>query len=308
MINTITGILSSAVMMCTPLFLGAIGEVFSERAGVMVCAIEGIFLLGAWGGFVGAYASGSLLVGLILAVIMGVLMAALYGFVTICLKQQQIVMGTAVNILAAGLAAFFQRVFFGIPTVPLQVKPLIHIAIPLLSKLPIIGQVLFNQNIITYLAYILFPISFFVLYKTSVGLTIRSCGENPASVDTAGINVNRVRFLTVIIAGALGGLAGSFYTIGYLGMFTTGIIGGRGWIAFAICFLGNWNPKGALYGTLVFGITEAITIYLQSTQNIPSIPNEFIIALPYILTIALTVSKRSFAVPKQLGIPYNKEL
>lgn len=307
MINTITGILSSAIMMCTPLFLGAIGEVFAERAGVMICAIEGIFLLGAWGGFVATYASGSLVLGLLLAIAVGVLTAVLYGFVTVILKQQQIVMGTAINILSLGVAAFFQRVFFGIPTVPLQVKPLSRLAIPLLSKIPILGPTLFNQNIITYFAYILFPIAYFVLYKTSLGLTIRSCGENPVSVDTAGINVNKVRFLTVLFAGALGGLAGSFYSIGYLGMFTTNMIGGRGWIAFAICFLGNWNPRGALYGTLVFGTTEAITIFLQSTGAIPFIPNEAIIALPYILTIVLTVAKRSFAVPKVLGVPYNKE-
>ena len=136
---------------------------------------------------------------------------------------------------------------------------------------------------------------------------VRSVGENPEAADVSGINVNRIRFSTVLVAGAFGGLAGSFYTVGYLGMFTTGIIGGRGWIAFAICFLGNWNPKGAVFGTLVFGLAEAISIYLQSTGGIAILPNEFVIALPYILTIALTIAKRSFNVPAKLGVPYLKE-
>lgn len=302
-----TNILSRAIMMSTPLLLGSIAEVYAERTGMMVTAIEGIFLLGAWGGFVGTYITGSLAAGILLAIVCGTLMAALYGFITIHMKQQQIVTGTAINILAGGFCSFFQRVLFGIPTTPLQIDVLEPISIPLLSSIPVLGPMFFQQNLLTYFAYLVIPVSYFVLFKTSLGLTIRSTGENPEAVDVAGLNVNRIRFLTVLVAGTMGGLAGSFYTLGYLGMFTTGIIGGRGWIAFAICFLGNWNPKGAVVGTFVFGLAEAVAIYIQSMSNINIFPNELVIALPYILTIVLTVARSNFNVPAKLGVPYSKE-
>lgn len=300
-------ILSRAIMMSTPLLLGAMAEVYAERTGMMITAIEGIFLMGAWGGFVGTYMTGSILLGILLAMLCGLVTAALYGVITVYMRQQQIVTGTAINILAAGFCAFFYRVLFGIPTSPLKIETLPKIALPLLSKIPVIGVVLFNQNILTYFVYLLIPVAYFVLFKTSLGLTLRSTGENPEAVDVAGLNVNRIRFLTVLVAGAAGGLAGSFYTLGYLGMFTSGIIGGRGWIAFAICFLGNWNPKGAVIGTLVFGLADAVSIYIQSVSGATIFPNELIIALPYILTIVLTISRKSFNVPAKLGVPYFKE-
>ncbi len=300
-------LLTRAIMMSTPLFLGALAEVYAERTGMMICAIEGIFLIGAWGGFVGVYLTGSLVIGLLVAILCGTAMAALYGVVTVYMKQQQVVTGTALNILAAGLCAFFQRVLFGVPTTPLQIQTLPKIAIPLLSKIPVLGPIFFQQNILTYLAYVLIPVAVFVLYKTSLGLTLRSTGENPEAVDVAGLNVNRIRFLTVLVAGAIGGLAGSFYTVGYLGMFTSGIIGGRGWIAFAICFLGNWNPKGVVFGTLAFGLADAVAIYIQAVSGHTIFPNELIIALPYILTIVLTIARSNLSVPAKLGVPYTKE-
>ena len=260
-------ILTRAIMMSTPLLLGALAEVYAERTGMMICAIEGIFLIGAWGGFVGTYLSGSLLVGLLLAIALGGLMALLYAFVTVTLGQQQVVTGTAMNILAVGFCSYFQRVLFGVPTTPLQIDTLPKLSIPLLSKIPFIGEVFFQQNILTYMAYILIPVSIFVLYKTSLGLAIRSTGENPVAVDVAGLPVNRIRFLTVLVAGCIGGLAGSFYTVGYLGMFSSNIIGGRGWIAFAICFLGNWSTKGVVLGTLVFGLADSISIYIQALSG-----------------------------------------
>ena len=252
-----------------------------------------------------ALLSGSLLVGLLLAIALGGLMALLYAFVTVTLGQQQVVTGTAMNILAVGICSYFQRVLFGVPTTPLQIDTLPKLSIPLLSKIPFIGEIFFQQNILTYMAYILIPVSIFVLYKTSLGLAIRSTGENPVAVDVAGLPVNRIRFLTVLVAGCIGGLAGSFYTVGYLGMFSSNIIGGRGWIAFAICFLGNWSPKGAVLGTLAFGLADALSIYFRTGTT--AVPTELIIALPYILTIVLTIFRSNFRVPAKLGVPYRKE-
>ena len=303
----IIALLTRTITMGTPLLYGSLSEVYAERSGVMNTAIEGIFLMGAWAGFVGSYLTGgNLFIGLLAAILAGFVTAALYGWITIYLKQHQIVTGTAINILALGICAFFQRVIFGIPITPLIVKPFPPIAIPLLSRIPVVGPILFNQNILTYVLYFLVPIATFVLYKTSLGLSIRSIGENPEAGDVAGLRVERIRFLTILAAGILCGIGGSFYSIGYLGMFTTTIIGGRGWIAFAIAFLGNWKPLGALSGTLIFGLAEALAIFMQS-RGTGVFPNELFIALPYILTIVLTVSRRSFNVPAKLGVPYRKE-
>ncbi len=277
----IISLLTRTITMGTPLLYGSLSEVYAERSGVMNTAIEGIFLMGAWAGFVGTYLSGgNLLVGLLAAIAAGILTAALYGWITIYLKQHQIVTGTAINILALGVCAFFQRVIFGVPVTPLIVQPFQPIAIPLLSQIPVIGPILFNQNILTYLLYVLVPVASFVLYKTSLGLSIRSIGENPEAGDVAGLRVDQIRFLTILFAGILCGVGGAFYSIGYLGMFTTTIIGGRGWIAFAICFLGNWIPLGALAGTLIFGLAEAVAIFMQSS-GAGLFPNELFIALPY---------------------------
>ncbi|MDR7810912.1 ABC transporter permease [Lacrimispora sp.] len=303
----IISLLKRALMMSTPLLFGSIAEVIAERSGMMVTAIEGIFLMGAWGGFVGTYLTGSAFIGILAAIFSGLVAAAVYGVVCIYLKQHQVVTGTAINVLAAGICTYLQRVLFGVPTAPLKISPLPEIAIPVLSKIPVMGPVFFQQNILTYVVYLLIPASYLLLFKTSLGLTIRSTGENPEAVDVAGINVNAVRFFTVLLAGVMGGIAGAFYSVGYLGMFTTNIIGGRGWIAFAICFLGNWNPKGAVLGTVVFGLTEAIAIYMQSVGGGSYFPNELFIALPYLLTIILTVSRRNFNVPAKLGVAYSKE-
>lgn len=303
----VVSLLKRALMMSTPLLFGSIAEVVAERSGMMVTAIEGIFLMGAWGGFVGTYMTGNAFAGILCAILAGVAAAGVYGVVCIYLKQHQVVTGTAINVLAAGICTYMQRVLFGVPTTPLKISPLPEIAIPVLSKIPVLGPVLFQQNILTYIVYLIIPLSWFILFRTSVGLTIRSTGENPQAADVAGINVNRVRFLTVLLAGVMGGVAGAFYSVGYLGMFTTNMIGGRGWIAFAICFLGNWNPKGAVLGTIVFGLAEAVAIYMQSMGQGGYFPNELFIALPYILTIVLTVTRKSFNVPAALGVSYSKE-
>ena len=304
--NIITGLLGSALRMSTPLMLGALAVVFVERTGVMNIAIEGIFLIGAWAGFVGAYLSGNLLVGFLAAAIIGMAYGAVYGLITVKFKQHQIVTGTAMNILALGLTSYLYRVLFGAPLLPLTVEPLMDLPIPMLSKIPLIGKALFSKNALTYLAILLMPVGYWVLFRTRVGLIIRSTGENPEAVDAAGINVERVRFLAVLASSALDGVAGAFYSIGFLGMFTSGIIGGRGWIAFALCFLGNWNPVGVMLGALIFGLADALSVVFL-TSGIKIVPHEFLIALPYILTIIATISRRRFNVPAYLGKPYVKE-
>ena len=160
-----------------------------------------------------------MLVGFLAAMFCGLMVALLYGVTTIYMHQHQIVMGTAISILVTGFCTFFYRVIFGVQTVPLKVSPLKVIKIPLLSKIPVIGPILFSQNIITYLTYILVPIIFFVIFRTSLGLSMRSCGENPEAADAAGINVTRTRFLAVAVAGCMGGIAGAYYSLCNVGMY-----------------------------------------------------------------------------------------
>ena len=300
-------LLTRAVFMSTPLILGALGEVVAERSGMMVCAVEGIFLGGAWGGFAGAYLSGgNLLIGFLSAMIVGLLVALLYGFTTIYMGQHQIVMGTAVAILMTGFCTFFYRVIFGTPTSPLKVSTLKTLPLGPLAKIPVIGQIIFNQNIITYIAWILVPLIAYFIFKTASGLTLRSCGENPEAVDVAGINVRRVRILAVGFAGILGGVAGAYYSLCNVGMYTSEIISGRGWIAFGICFLGNWNPVGVLIYGVIFGICDALGNYVKALGT-SVLPNELFSALPYLLVIIMTALRRSFNVPAKLGTNYIKE-
>lgn len=299
-------LLARSLQMSTPLILGSTAEVYSEKTGVMNIAIEGVFLIGAWGGFVGAFTTGNIIIGFISALFIGMIVGIIYGFITIILKQHQIVTGVALNIFLPALSVYLYRVIFGIQKTPLKIEPLSNIAIPILSKIPVLGPIIFEQNAMTYLVLLFVPLAYFVLYKTKLGLIIRSTGANPEAVDAAGISVEKVRYITVIVSSGLSALAGSFYTLGFLGMFSQDIIGGRGWIAFAICFLGNWHPLGALFGALAFGLADGLSVFFQTTSfNI--IPNEFIIALPYILTIAATVVRKNFNVPAYLGVSYTKE-
>ncbi len=304
--DTFVSLLQRAFFMSTPLILGALGEVIAERTGMMMTAVEGIFLIGAWGGFIGAFMTGNFAIGFLLAMICGVCTAMVYGTTTVYMNQHQIVMGTAIAILVSGFCKYFYRVVFGIPTTPLKIDPIKTLPIPLLSKIPIIGEIVFNQNIITYGTYIAVPVIFFIIFNTSLGLTLRSCGENPEAADVAGINVRKVRLLAVAAAGLLGGIAGAYYPLCNVGMYNSEIIGGRGWIAFGICFLGNWNPVQALIFGIIFGVSDAIGIYVKAL-GLSGAPSELFSALPYILVIVLTVSRRKLHVPEKLGVNYIKE-
>lgn len=292
--------------MSTPLILGAVGEIIAERTGMMVTAVEGIFLAGAFGGFIGVYSTGNYLVGFLFAMICGLLVAMLYGLTTVYMNQHQIVMGTAIAILIAGFCKFFFRAIYGTPLTPLKIEPLRVLKIPILSEIPIIGPILFSQNIISYLSYIFIFVTGFILFKTSLGLTLRSCGENPEAADVAGINVRKVRFLAVCVAGCLGGIGGAYYCICNAGMYSSEIISGRGWIAFGICYLGNWKPVGSLIYGIAFGICDALGIYAKATQ-IGFFPTEFFNALPYLLIIVLTVCRKKLNMPAKLGTNYIKE-
>ena len=300
------GFLAATVRIATPLILATLGETFSERSGVLNLGIEGVMMFGAFAGFITAYLTKNLWLGVALATLSGLLFGLLMAFLTVTLGLNQHVSGLGITIFATGLAYYFYRAIIVSPTVPPTITPFNAIAIPLLSKIPIMGPVLFNQTIITYFALIAVPISGYLLFKTNFGLSVRSVGENPEAADAVGINVHRTRYISLIIAGALMGLSGAFFTLAEFNMFLYDIVGGRGWVSIALVIFANWVPAKVFWGALLFGGIDAIGLRLQGTSI--NVPFQVYLMLPYVLTIlVLIISARKVSAPSALLKPYRRE-
>lgn len=301
----LVALLSAALRLSVPILFAALGGMFSERSGVVNIGLEGIMLTGAFAGVVGSYFTGSQWMGALVAMLSGIALAALFALITVKIQINQIVSGIAINLLAVGLTSFFFRALFGITTTPITVNAFSPVSIPGLSTLPFVGEVLFSQTALVYIAFLLVPVSWFILYKTSWGLSIRTVGEHPTAADTVGIPVNRVRTLCVLASGALAGLGGAFLSLGQFNMFVDNMISGRGFIAVAAVIFGRWNPKGILIASLIFGVADALQIRLQ-TAGI-GIPYQFLLMFPYLLTVvALTGIVGKTVAPKALGKAYAK--
>jgi len=304
-LTVIIGILTAMVRIATPLILAAIGELITERSGVMNLGVEGTMLMGAFGGFLVAYQSKSLLLAIIASILIGGIMGLILGYMTITLKIDQTVTGLLLNLLASGLTLFAFRLLFKTDKV-ITIVRLQSIEIPLLSKIPILGEVLFSQNLITYLAILCVPLAYFFLYRTRTGLIIRSTGENPKAVDSWGINVNKTRYLSVITGAMMAGLGGAFLTLGLSDRFVPDITAGRGWLAIIIVIAGNWQPYRMLVAALIFSFFNAFQYQLQGAGI--KVPYQLIVALPYFLAlIALVVVRVRTLMPQALGEPYVKE-
>ena len=295
--------LTAAVAQGTPLLLTALGEIMNQRAGVLNLGLDGMMLFGAVTAFISLIASGSLFVAVLVGGVCAALLALIHAFLSITCRVHQVICGLALNIFAAGFSAFVGKDYNGIAAP----KVLENIRIPLLADIPYLGEIFFNQNLLVYLSYALVIVLSFVMFRTQIGLKMRACGENPSAAYSTGVNVNRTRYIYVMIGGLLAGIGGSFLILSTIPTWTENMTGGRGWIAFAICFLGNWSPRGAVLGSLAFGLADAVSIYIQAVSGSSVFPNELIIALPYILTILLTICRKNFNVPAKLGVPYSKE-
>ena len=296
-------LLGATLRISTPILLGALGETVIERAGILNLGIEGTMLLSAFAGFVAAQVTGSLLIGLVAALLTGILLALLMGVLTVTLGVNQHVSGLGITLFATGLALFAFRLIYGGEQVP----PKLDQAFPqfnILTGTPL--EPVFSQYAITYLALLLVPLIGWLLYRTAFGLRLRAVGENPEAAATAGINVYIMRYLALMIGGALMGLGGAFLSMAQLGAFTHGIINGRGWIAIAIVIFGNWQPSRVLAGALLFGGLQALQLRLQA-QGVP-LPYEVLLALPYVLTIvAIAFAGRNASYPAALLKPYRRE-
>ena len=304
---------ASTIRAATPLMLAALGGIFSERSGIVNIALEGIMLIGAFFAMMISYFGAqmglpplvSALAGLMGAVVFGFLISMIHAVVSIRFHADQVVSGVAINILAVGLTGFLLQFIFNTSGNSPSVPNLAAMPIPLLSKIPVLGDIFFNQSLIVYIALLAVPLSAFVLFRTPLGLRIRAVGEHPKAADTVGINVLKLRYLGVGLSGILGGLGGAFLSIGQLNIFTEGMTNGRGYIALAAVIFGKWNPWGALGACLLFGFADAVQISLQNAGV--NIPSDFLLMLPYILTlIALAGFIGRSRPPAAAGVPYEK--
>jgi simple sugar transport system permease protein len=302
----ISGLIGATMRMATPIIFATLGEILSERAGVLNLGIEGIMLMGAMTGFLVTFTSGSIWLGVLAGAGVGMLLGLLMAFLAVYLGLSQHVSGLGITLFATGLAMFVYRLHFGSPTVPPIIEPFKQISIPLLSKIPVIGPGLFTQYSLTFIAWLLIPILSILLYRTNVGLIIRTVGENPVVADTVGVNVLLTRTLCLVAGGALMGIGGAFLTLAHQNMFLIDVIGGRGWVAIAMVIFGNWDPlKGAL-GALIFGFLDGLQLRLQGVGVAVSF--HLFLMIPYLLTIVALISvSRKATVPAGLLKPYRRE-
>ena len=299
----IAAFLAAAVRMATPLILGALGEIYSERSGVLNLAVEGQMLMGAFMAYWAADQAKSGWVGLAAAVGTGILLGLVMGFLYISLRLDQIVAGLAANIVFIGLSAFMFRLIYGRLPFTLKVKGFAAAPIPYLSSIPFVGEVLFQQNLMVYGALLLVPVAGFFLFRTHFGLKVRAAGENPEAPDNVGVSVPAVRYLCVVIGGMMASIGGAFLTLGHINLFVEEMTVGRGWIAIACVVFGRWNPYRALAGALLFGAMDALQLRFQAAGV--ALPFQILSMLPYIATIlALMSVSRNARLPAALCIPY----
>jgi len=302
----ISGLIGATMRMATPIIFATLGEILTERAGVLNLGIEGIMLMGAMTGFLVTFSSGSVWAGVLAAAMVGMLLGLLMAVLAVNLGLSQHVSGLGITLFATGLAMFVYRLHFGSPTVPPTIQPFKQIALPLLSKIPLIGPGLFTQYSLTYFAWLLIPAMSILLYKTRLGLKIRTVGENPVVADTVGVNVSLTRTLCLVCGGALMGVGGAFLTLAHQNMFLIDVIGGRGWVAIAMVIFGNWDPLKGAVGALMFGFLDGLQLRLQGLGI--AISFHLFLMIPYLLTILALISvSRRAAVPAGLLKPYRRE-
>jgi len=297
--------LASGLRLSTPLLFAALGEKIAERAGVLNLGVEGMMIMGAFAGFMGAFITGNIAIGFLFGIATGAVMAALMAFLNVTLRTNQLVAGLAVWLLGLGLSALLYRLAFGIGVSP-SVKPLGAINIPGLSEIPFAGPILFNHDPLVYIGWAMVPILYILLFKTKLGLKIRTVGENPRQADTQGVNVARIRYLAVIIGGAMAGIAGAYLSLVMAGSFVEGMTNARGWIAIALVIFGRWHPIGIMGACLLFGVVDALQFSLQAAGI--RAPHQIMLMLPYIMAIAvMALTYKRTIQPAAIGQAYTRE-
>jgi general nucleoside transport system permease protein len=306
----LVGLISATLRVATPLVFATIGEVFTERSGILNLGIEGIMFLGAFVGFAAGYKANEaglaayLWIGLFSAILVGILMGLLMGFFSVTLGVNQHVSGLGITLLCTGLSLLGFRIVFGERAVLPSIDPFAQLS--LFKGVPVLGDIA-SQYLLTYIAFlVVVPLSWWLLFRTSFGLNLRSVGENPEAVDAAGLNVFRIRYFVLALGGGLMAVGGAFLSLAQLGAFTPGIIAGRGWVCIAMVIFARWHPVRAALGALLFGGVFALQLRLQTLGF--KLPFEIFLALPYLVTIAaLALSSRHVSYPGAYLKPYQRE-
>ena len=302
----VTGLLFGAVSLSVPLVFGALGGVIGERVGVVNVAIEAQFLFAAFSSAVIASIPGSVLLGLAGALVAGALVGAVLAVFSITYLVEQVIVGVVLNVLITGLTSFLHGALLNPNSEALNSPPRFpRVPIPFLSEIPILGPVVFNQTLIVYIMYLAVPLVAWGLYKTRWGLRLRAVGEHPQAADTVGIKVNPTRFWNVLLAGAIAGIGGAYFTLGSVGSFDKEMTGGLGFIALAAVIFGGWDPVRATIAALLFGFTTNLETLLTNLGS--PIPSEFMAMLPYIVTVLAVVGfAGQVRAPAAAGKPYIK--
>jgi len=301
-ISTIAGALRSM----TPILLTAIGENFAESSGILNLGTEGIMLIAAFTGFITTLATNSIIFGLLMAMLVGTMLGLIIAFITVTLQADQIVTGIALTMFSLGITSYMVRIIYG-TGLPPRVPSMELTTIPLLASIPV-GPTIFTQPFLVWVSLILIPVTYYILFKTSFGLKLRAVGEDPRSAYKMGVNVYLYRYVALIIGGVLAGLGGAYLSLFHISTFVDNITQGRGWIAIAIVMFGRWNPLWILVGGLIYGGAESLSGSIQALGVLRGVPTEFMLTLPYILTIAaLGILSKRATFPAALGKPYKKE-
>ena len=304
--NFLVELLLSAVRMATPILLVALAETYSERAVMVNIGLDGIMSIGALVGFLVGYRTGSPWAGILAGAAAGILVNMIYAFCTITLCAEQTVYGMAINIFAPALASFIYRLSFSDTSTLIQGVSMEAFPIPVLSQIPVLGNILFNQSILVYAAYLMVPVTSVFLNKTRAGLNFKAVGEFPKAAETLGIHVVFQKYIACILCGAMAGIGGAYLTICYTSTYSEGIVAGRGFIALSAVIFGRWMPSGVLMACLLFGFCDALQIRLQLIS--PSTPYQILQMIPYLCTLfvlAFFGIKKSG--PKANGQPYYRE-
>jgi Uncharacterized ABC-type transport system, permease component len=306
-LDYLIAILAAGVVAGTPILYASLGEVIAERSGILNLGVEGMMLVGAVSAFyVGTFTQNKWL-GLLVALIAGGLMALIHAVITIVFRANQVASGLALTIFGTGLSAYLGRTLVGIP----PTSTFKAVAVPVLSQIPVIGKILFNQDIMVYLSVILVVVLWFIFYKTKAGLLLRAAGENPSAVDALGHNIFLVRYAAVVVGGMFAGAGGAYLSLAYSPSWVENMSAGRGWIAVALVIFAVWDPARALLGAWLFGVIASLGLHLQALGVV--IPSYFLQMLPYIFTFIVLVlttretKNRRSGTPAALGIPYSRE-
>lgn len=303
----VVALMASAFRQATPLIFAALGGIFSERSGVVNIALEGIMLVGAFSAMTVSYYTGSPWLGVLGAIIAGIIIAAIHAVISIEFRADQVVSGVAINMFALGFTNFMLRTMFHSASQSPSVNKLDYLTLPLISRIPVIGSIIGKHIPLVYLALLMVVAVHFFMFRTPWGLKIRAVGEHPEAADSLGINVKKVRFLCVLMSGVFAGIGGATLSIGLLDLFVDNMTAGRGFIALAAMIFGKWYPFGALGAALLFGFADALQM-LGQTLGITLVPKELLMMAPYIITILALVGVIGRATPPaSIGKPYEKE-